>query len=99
MSSFRTARSASSWCGAGVKWTTLASQGASSSPISSQPRSSGTDTPAAQTFHETYVDRYFPGGTTSQSGADKVTGRAAYTGFGSTICDGSLRAGFDASVP
>jgi len=39
----------------------------------------GTDTPAAQTFHETYVDRYFPAGTTSESGADKVTGAAYLT--------------------
>lgn len=39
----------------------------------------GTDTPAAQTFHETYVERYFPGGTTSESGADKVTGAAYLT--------------------
>ncbi|HEX6263047.1 MAG TPA: ABC transporter substrate-binding protein [Actinomycetota bacterium] len=39
----------------------------------------GTDTPAAQAFHEAYVGRYFPDGTKSDSGADKVTGAAYLT--------------------
>lgn len=38
-----------------------------------------TNTPAAQAFHETYVERYFPEGTKSESGADKVTGAAYLT--------------------
>lgn len=39
----------------------------------------GTDTEAAQAFYDEYVNRYFPDGTTSESGADKVTGAAYLT--------------------
>jgi branched-chain amino acid transport system substrate-binding protein len=39
----------------------------------------GTDTEAAQAFYEQYVERYFPDGTVSDSGADKVTGAAYLT--------------------
>jgi branched-chain amino acid transport system substrate-binding protein len=36
-------------------------------------------TESAQQFHRTYVDRYFTDGTTSETGADKVTGAAYLT--------------------
>lgn len=36
-------------------------------------------TPSAEQFHQTYVDRYFTDGTTSETGADKVTGAAYLT--------------------
>jgi len=39
----------------------------------------GTDTPTAEAFHQAYVERYFADGTTSDSGADKVTGAAYLT--------------------
>jgi branched-chain amino acid transport system substrate-binding protein len=39
----------------------------------------GTDTEAAQAFYDQYVERYFPDGTVSDSGADKVTGAAYLT--------------------
>lgn len=35
--------------------------------------------PTAQGFYDEYVDRYFPDGTTSETGADKVTGAAYLT--------------------
>ncbi len=40
----------------------------------------GTESAAAQGFYDQYVERYFPDGTKSDSGADKVTG-AAYLSY------------------
>jgi ABC-type branched-subunit amino acid transport system substrate-binding protein len=39
----------------------------------------GVETPVAQSFYDEYVNRFFPDGTKSESGADQVTGAAYLT--------------------